>query len=114
MMEKLQVHDADHLLPSLHGMHEKLQVHDADHLLPSLHGMHENSFHFTCVKAAYSVLYWKFHVHFINPQNVYYTFINIFIKRNSANNSLYFFLWCLFNKMNRKIIFVCEAADKYI
>lgn len=100
--------------PKVDSRWEKWQAHDVDYLQPCLHDVHENNFPFTCIEPACSLLYCKFHVHFINPQNVYYTLINMFTTRNCVYNSPCCFLWCLLKKMNRKIIFVSEAADQYV
>jgi len=71
---------------------EKRQVHDANHLHPCLHDLHENNFRFTCIEQACSLLYCKYHVHFINQQSVYYTLMNMFITRNMCMQVSVFFL----------------------
>jgi hypothetical protein len=71
-------------VPGVDSRWEERQAHDADQSYPCLHGLHENNFSFTPIEAAYSLLYCKFHVHFISPQNVYYTSIKMFITRNTC------------------------------
>ena len=62
-------------VPAVDSRLEKQQAHDGDYLRvhPCPHEVRENNFPSTCIEPAYSLLYCKFHVHFINPQNVYYT-----------------------------------------